>query len=468
MNTLFDKVWREHLVSDHPGQVPLLYCDRHLVHEVTSPQAFAGLRRAGRQVRRPDLTFAVMDHVTPTDHGRRRPLADEVAETQLAALEQNCREFGISLWDMDDPHQGVIHVTMPEMGVVLPGNTVFCGDSHTATHGAFGALAFGIGTSEVEHILATQCLHQAKPRTMRVLAQGPLAPGVSAKDLILAIIGLVGFGGGTGHVIEYQGQAVRELSMEGRMTLCNMSVECGAKAGMVAPDQTTIDYLRGRPLAPQGADFEKAAAWWLSLASDSQAQFDRTVSLAASSIEPQVTWGTNPAQVTSLNAQVPDPASMKDPEKRAAAEKALAYMGLTPGSELSGLAVDHVFIGSCTNGRLGDLRQAARMLKGRKKAPGVRVLVVPGSGMVKDQAQAEGLDKIFLEAGCEWREPGCSMCLAMNPDVLPAGARCASTSNRNFQDRQGRGGRTHLVSPASAAAAAVKGALIDPRRLGEA
>jgi 3-isopropylmalate/(R)-2-methylmalate dehydratase large subunit len=464
MPTLLDKIWRDHLVLRQEGQPDLLYADRHLVHEVTSPQAFAGLRAAGRKVRRPDLTFAVVDHIVPTDD-LSEPLADAVADAQLKALRANCAEFGVSLLDMGDPRQGVIHVCMPELGLILPGQTVFCGDSHTATHGAFGALAFGVGTSEVEHLLATQTLAQQRPRTMAVRLDGELGPGVYAKDLILAVIGRLGVAGGTGHVIEYLGTAVSALTIEGRMTMCNMSVECGAKAGMVAPDEKTIAWLRGRPYAPSGDDFARAEAHWRTLASDAGARFDREVSLDAAAIGPQVTWGTNPGQVVELTGFVPDPASYRDEHERAAAARALEYMALKPGTAFKDVAVDCVFIGSCTNGRLEDLRAAAAVLGGRKVAPGVRALVVPGSGQVKAQAEAEGLDRIFQGAGFQWRLPGCSMCLAMNPDVLSAGERCASTSNRNFEDRQGRGGRTHLVSPASAAAAAVTGRLTDPREL---
>ncbi len=465
MPTLLEKIWQEHQVTETDQGLSLLYADRHLLHEVTSPQAFAGLRAAGRRVRRPDLCFAVMDHVPPTDPGRRRPLADPVAETQLQALEQNCRQFGITLLDMDHPRQGVIHVTMPELGIILPGQVVFCGDSHTATHGAFGALAFGIGTSEVEQVLATQTLPQSRPRTLRVKVEGDLGPGVYAKDLILAIIGRLGFAGGTGHIIEYTGPAISALDMDQRMTVCNMSVECGAKAGLIAPDQVTFDYLRGRPFAPRGRDWDQALEYWRGLTSDRDAVFDRSLELDASSLEPQVTWGTNPSQVCPISGRVPDPESMPEPEARAAAQKALAYMDLAPGTPLAGIPVDCVFIGSCTNGRLGDLEAAARVVEGKKVAPGVRALVVPGSGAVKARAEARGLDRIFKEAGFQWRLPGCSMCLAMNPDVLEPGQRAASTSNRNFQDPRGGGGRTHLVNQAAAAAAAIRGCLCDPREL---
>ncbi|MCA1905561.1 MAG: 3-isopropylmalate dehydratase large subunit [Desulfarculus sp.] len=465
MPSLFDKIWSAHVVRRESGQPDLLYADRHLVHEVTSPQAFAGLRLAGRKVRRPDLTYAVVDHVVPTQ-GRFLPWADQVAVAQHQALRANCAEFGVLLLDIDDPRQGVIHVAMPELGLILPGQTVFCGDSHTATHGAFGALAFGIGTSEVEHILATQTLPQTKPATLAVKLNGRPGPGAGAKDLILHIIGRLGVAGGTGHVIEYQGQAIGELSMEGRMTVSNMSVECGAKAGLIAPDDTTFTWLRGRPFAPQGADFDRAVEYWRTLPSDADARFDRTVEIEVEGLAPQVTWGVNPGQVAEISGRVPAPEEFRDPGERAAASRALAYMGLRPGTPIQDIKVDVVFIGSCTNGRLEDLRAAAAVAQGRRVAPGVTALVVPGSGQVKAQAEAEGLDRIFTEAGFQWREPGCSMCLAMNPDVLAPGQRCASTSNRNFEDRQGRGGRTHLCSPATAAASAIQGRLADARQLG--
>ena len=465
MPSLFDKIWSAHVVRVESGQPDLLYADRHLVHEVTSPQAFAGLRLAGRRVRRPDLTYAVVDHVVPTQ-GRFLPWADEVAVAQHQALQRNCAEFGVLLLDIDDPRQGVIHVAMPELGLILPGQTVFCGDSHTATHGAFGALAFGIGTSEVEHILATQTLAQAKPATLLVRVKGRPGPGAGAKDLILYIIGRLGVAGGTGHVIEYQGQAFAELSMAGRMTVSNMSVECGAKAGLIAPDDTTFAWLKGRPFAPQGADFDRAVEFWRSLPSDANARFDRVVEIDVDGLKPQVTWGVNPGQVVDISGRVPAPEDFRDPVQRAAASRALAYMDLQPGTPLQDLKIDVAFIGSCTNGRLEDLRAAAAVARGRKVAPGVTALVGPGSGQVKAQAEAEGLDKIFTEAGFEWREPGCSMCLAMNPDVLTPGQRCASTSNRNLEDRQGRGGRTHLCSPATAAASAIQGRLADARALG--
>ncbi len=463
MPTLLDKIWQAHVVHQPQGQPALLYADRHLVHEVTSPQAFEGLRLKGRRVRRPDLTYAVVDHVVPTKD-RFLPWADEVAFKQLQALRANCQEHGIMLLDISDPRQGVIHVCMPELGLTLPGHTIFCGDSHTTTHGAFGALAFGIGTSEVEHVLATQTLPQMKPRTLAVRVQGTLPSGVSAKDLILYIIGQLGVAGGTGHVMEFMGQTVRELSMEGRLTLCNMAVECGARGGLVAPDETTFAYLRGRALAPQGPDFDQAVQYWRTLYSDEGARFDREASVEAGGLKPQVTWGTHPGQEMAIDGQVPDPASLRDPDASKAAARALEYMGLKPGQALSDAAVDVVFIGSCTNGRLEDLAAAAAVLKGRQVASGVRVLVVPGSGQVKAQAEAMGLHEVFLAAGCEWRDPGCSMCLGMNPDTLAPGQRSASTSNRNFEDRQGRGGRTHLCSPATAAAAALAGRFVDPRQ----
>ncbi|MFZ5584836.1 MAG: 3-isopropylmalate dehydratase large subunit [Thermodesulfobacteriota bacterium] len=464
MPTMFEKIWAAHVVRREAGQPDLLYADRHLVHEVTSPQAFDGLRLAGRRVRRPDLTFAVVDHVVPTQD-RRLPWADQIAVAQHQALQKNCAEFGVLLLDTTDPRQGVIHVCMPELGLILPGQTVFCGDSHTATHGAFGALAFGIGTSEVEHILATQTLSQAKPQTLAVRVVGELGPGVFAKDLILAVIGRLGVAGGTGAVIEYMGPAIGALSMEGRMTVCNMSIECGAKAGLVAPDETTFAWLKGRPYAPAGADFDQAVAHWRSLPSDPGAKFDREFTVDVSGLAPQVTWGTNPGQVMGVDGLVPDPDDMAGNGERAAAERALAYMDLKPGALLREVPVDVVFIGSCTNGRIEDIRAAAAVARGRRVAAGVTALVVPGSGQVKAQAEAEGLDRVLVEAGFQWREPGCSMCLAMNPDVLAPGQRCASTSNRNFEDRQGRGGRTHLCSPASAAVAAVAGRFADPREV---
>ena len=466
MPRLFDKIWTSHVVASERDGEDLLYVDRHLLHEVTSPQAFEGIRRSRRTVRRPDLTFAVMDHVVPTTQGRRRPLADAIADAQLSALEQNCREFGVTLMGMDHHCQGIVHVTMPELGLILPGQTVFCGDSHTATHGAFGALAFGIGTTEVEHILATQCLWQAKPHTLAVRVENSLDRRVTAKDLVLWIIGRLGVDGGAGHAIEYMGPSVERLSMEERMTLSNMSVECGAKAGLIAPDETTFTYLEGRPYAPQGQDFLRAVDFWRTLPTDPEESFDRYLDVDASEIFPQVTWGTTPAEATEITAAVPDPDSFVNRDEAKVARLALEYMHLKPGTRLQEIPVDVVFIGSCTNGRISDLRDAASIVEGRRIASGVTGLVVPGSGSVKRKAEAEGLDRIFTEAGFQWREPGCSMCLAINPDVLAPGQRCASTTNRNFEDRQGRGGRTHLVSPFTAAATALTGRLTDPRETG--
>jgi len=460
--TLYDKIWDAHLVHEAAGESSVLYIDRHLVHEVTSPQAFEGLRNAGRKLRRPELTLAVADHNVPTKD-RAAGIADAESAEQIATLERNTAEFGIDYLAMDDIRQGIVHIVGPEQGFTLPGTTIVCGDSHTSTHGAFGALAFGIGTSEVEHVLATQTLLAPKSRNMRVLVKGALPPGVTAKDLALAIIARIGTAGGTGHVIEYAGDAVRGLSMEGRMTLCNLTIEGGARAGLVAPDETTFAYVAGRPRSPKGAAFEAAVTFWRTLKSDQDAVFDAEIVLEASGIAPMVTWGTSPEQALPVTAAVPDPAAMRDPAKKSAAERALAYMDLKPGTKLAEVRIDRVFIGSCTNGRIEDLRAAAAVAKGRKVASHVQAMVVPGSGLVKHQAEEEGLDKVFLEAGFEWREPGCSMCLAMNADRLAPGERCASTSNRNFEGRQGRGGRTHLVSPAMAAAAAIAGHLVDVR-----
>jgi 3-isopropylmalate/(R)-2-methylmalate dehydratase large subunit len=462
--TLADKIWGRHVVRSGEGEPDLLYVDLHLVHEVTSPQAFDGLRLAGRKARRPDLTVATMDHDVPTT-SLSRPLEDPIAQRQIEVLEQNCREFGIELFKMGDPNQGIVHVIGPELGLTLPGMTVVCGDSHTSTHGAFGALAFGIGTSEVEHVLATQTLPQLRPKTMAIEVDGSLPVGVTAKDIVLAIIGKIGTGGGIGHVVEYRGEAIRALSMEGRMTVCNMSIEAGARAGMVAPDDTTFSYIEGRRFAPKGKEWERALDDWRSLPTDEGASFDKVVHIDASSLAPHVTWGTNPGQVVRVDQTVPDPSSFPDPAQREAAARALTYMGLTPGTPMREVKVDTVFIGSCTNARIEDLRLAASVLQGRKIAPGLRALVVPGSGQVKAQAEREGLDKIFISAGFEWRNPGCSMCLAMNPDRLSPGERCASTSNRNFEGRQGQGGRTHLVSPAVAAATAVAGHIASPEDL---
>ena len=464
--TMYEKIWNAHVVREEPGQPTLLYIDRHLVHEVTSAQAFAGLRAHGRKVRRPDLTFATMDHSVPTTD-RSLPILDQAALAQFAALERNCRENDILLFDMQDRNQGIVHIVGPELGLTNPGQTIVCGDSHTSTHGAFGALAFGIGTSEVEHVLATQCLLQFKSRPMLVRVNARRPQGVTAKDIILAVIGKIGTAGGTGHVIEYAGEAVQELSMEGRMTVCNMSIEGGARAGMVAPDQTTFAYLEGRPYVPRGKDFQSAVDRWRSFASDLGAAYDRVVELDAAGIAPQVTWGTNPGMVTDVTGSVPDPSSFSDLVSRQSAERALEYMALKPGTRIAEIPIDRVFIGSCTNARIEDLRLAARVLDGKKIASSIKgALAVPGSRRVKAQAEAEGLDRIFRAAGFEWRDAGCSMCLAMNPDVLPSGERCASTSNRNFEGRQGKGGRTHLVSPLMAAAAAVEGHFVDIRQWG--
>jgi len=461
--TLFAKVWDAHVVHRLPEGPELVYVDLHLVHEVTSPQAFAGLRLAGRRVRRPELTVATVDHNVPTDD-RTRPIADPLAARQIESLAVNAHEFGIELFDLASPHQGIVHVIGPELGLTQPGMLVVCGDSHTSTHGAFGALAFGIGTSEVEHVLATQCLVLARPKTMEVRVAGALGPGVTAKDLILALIGRIGTAGATGHVIEYTGEAIRSLSMEGRMTVCNMSIEAGARAGMIAPDETTFAYLADRPRAPQGAHFARALERWRTLPTDDGAAYDATVTLDAPGIAPQVTWGTNPGMVAEITGRVPDPAAFPTDAERRAAERALQYMNLQPGTPLEGLRIDRVFLGSCTNARIEDLRSAARVVRGRRVAAGVRALVVPGSQQVKAQAEAEGLDRVFRDAGFEWRNAGCSMCLGMNPDILASGERCAATSNRNFEGRQGRGGRTHLMSPAMAAAAGIAGHLVDVRR----
>jgi 3-isopropylmalate/(R)-2-methylmalate dehydratase large subunit len=463
MATLFEKVWASHVVHQPPGGPALLYVDLHLVHEVTSPQAFEGLKAAGRRVRRPERTLATVDHNVPTGD-RRLPIADPIAATQLSALERNAAAFGIELFGLHSPGQGIVHVIGPELGATQPGMLIVCGDSHTSTHGAFGALAFGIGTSEVEHVLATQCLVQPRPRTMEVRFTGRPAPGITPKDFILALIGRIGTAGATGHVIEYTGEAVRGLSLEGRMTICNMSIEAGARAGMIAPDQRTLEYLAGRPRAPQGVDWDQAAARWLALASDPGARYDRWVVLDTSTLAPQVTWGTNPGMVADITARVPAPASFAAEHERRAAERALEYMGLEPGTPLEGVPVNRVFLGSCTNARIEDLRAAASIVRGRRVAPGVRALVVPGSMPVKAAAEAEGLDRVFSEAGFEWRNAGCSMCLGMNDDVLGSGERCASTSNRNFEGRQGKGGRTHLMSPPMAAAAALAGRLADVRK----
>ncbi len=463
-STLADKVWERHVVRQAEGEPDLLYIDLHLVHEVTSPQAFDGLRLAGRGVRRADLTVATMDHNVPTT-ALDQPIDDPISARQMEVLAANCAEFGIRLFPMGDSQQGIVHIIGPELGLTQPGLTIVCGDSHTSTHGAFGALAFGIGTSEVEHVLATQTLLQGRPKTMAVNVEGDLPPGVSPKDLVLAIIGTIGTGGGMGHVIEYRGPAIRALTMEGRMTVCNMSIEAGARAGLVAPDDTTFAYLEGRPYSPQGAAWETALDEWRALTTDAAARFDQEVTIDGAALTPFVSWGTNPAQVVPIAGRVPEPDQFDAPAAREAAERALTYMGLQAGTAIRDIPVDTVFIGSCTNGRIEDLRAAAAVLEGRRVASSVRALVVPGSGPVKAQAEAEGLDRVFTAAGFEWRNPGCSMCLAMNPDKLAPGERSASTSNRNFEGRQGRGGRTHLVSPAVAAATAVAGHFSAPADL---
>ncbi|GAA4765002.1 3-isopropylmalate dehydratase large subunit [Stakelama sediminis] len=469
--TLYEKIWADHVVERRDDGTCLIYIDRHLVHEVTSPQAFEGLRANGRPVRRPELTLAVPDHNLPTTarvdaSGARLPIEDPQSAGQLAALERNTAEFGIDYIDAVAPEQGIVHVVGPEQGFTLPGMTLVCGDSHTAAHGALGALAFGIGTSEVEHVLATQTLLLAPSKTMEVRVDGSLGFGVSAKDVVLAIIGKIGAGGGTGHVIEYTGEVIRNLSVEGRLTVSNMSIEGGARAGLIAPDAVTYAYLKGRPMAPSGSAWDHAVAYWKTLPSDAGAQYDRVVRLDATDIAPQLTWGNSPEDVVPITGHVPDPDSFDDPAKREAAARSLDYMGLTAGMRMQDIAIEHVFIGSCTNSRIEDLRAAAEVVQGRKVADRIRqALIVPGSGLVKRQAEAEGLDRIFIEAGFEWREPGCSMCLAMNPDKVPSGERCASTSNRNFVGRQGPGARTHLLSPAMAAAAAVTGRLSDVREL---
>nr|WP_317892495.1 3-isopropylmalate dehydratase large subunit [uncultured Sphingomonas sp.] len=469
--TLYEKIWADHVVERRDDGTCLIYIDRHLVHEVTSPQAFAGLRAAGRPVRRPDLTLAVPDHNLPTTarldaNGNRLPIADPAGASQLAALERNAPEFGIRYIDAVAAEQGIVHVVGPEQGFTLPGTTLVCGDSHTSAHGALGALAFGIGTSEVEHVLATQTLLLKQSKTMEVRVEGTLGFGVGPKDVALAIVGRLGAAGGTGYVLEYTGSVIRDMSIEGRLTVANMSIEAGARSGLIAPDDKTFAYLQGRPMAPTGADWDQAVAYWRSLATDPGARYDATVVIDAADISPSLTWGTSPEDVVSITGAVPDPDSFADPAKRTAARKSLDYMGLEPGTRMEDIPVENIFIGSCTNSRIEDLRAAAEVLRGRRIAAGVRqALVVPGSGLVKRQAEAEGLDRVFTEAGFEWREPGCSMCLGMNPDRVPAGERCASTSNRNFVGRQGPGARTHLVSPVMAAAAAVTGRLTDVRSL---
>jgi 3-isopropylmalate/(R)-2-methylmalate dehydratase large subunit len=461
--TLFEKVWEQHVVVEPAGEPALLYIDLQLVHEVTSPQAFEGLRLAGRKVRRPDRTVATVDHNVPTTIEGRLKIVDQIAATQIATLRRNCADFGIDFYDVDSREQGIVHVIGPELGLTKPGMTIVCGDSHTSTHGAFGALAFGIGTSEVEHVLATQTLPQSKPKTFRISVEGRLPQGVTAKDIVLAIIGRIGTDGATGCVIEYAGSAIRSLSMEGRMTICNMSIEAGARAGMIAPDETTFAYLKGRRFSPRGEAWERAVSEWRKLPSDPGAKFDRELTIDASTLAPYVSWGTSPGMVAPVTASVPDPAAADNELDRMWFERALEYMALKPGTPLTDVAIDRVFIGSCTNGRIEDLRAAARIAAGHKVSTRVHAMVVPGSQQVKAQAESEGLDKIFKEAGFDWREPGCSMCLGMNPDILSPGERCASTSNRNFEGRQGRGGRTHLVSPEMAAAAAIAGHFVDIR-----
>ena len=460
--TLFEKVWDDHVVRAVPGEPALLYIDVHLVHEVTSPQAFDSLRLAGRTVRRPDLTVSTIDHGVPTKD-RGLGIKDAMSKKQIDTLIANCEMYGITLYGLDDPRQGIVHVIGPEQGITQPGMTIVCGDSHTATHGAFGALAFGIGTSEVEHVLATQTLPQVKPKSMAITVTGALATGVTAKDIILGIIARIGAAGANGHVIEYRGPAIEALSMEGRMTICNMSIEAGARAGLIAPDDTTFAYLEGRPHAPQGADWDAALDEWRTLPTDPAASFDAGLTLDADELAPHVSWGTNPGQTLPVTGVIPDPASFQDPVDRESAERALAYMGLEPGTPITDIRPDRIFLGSCTNARIEDLREAAKIVAGRRIAAGISAMVVPGSGLVKLQAEEEGLDEIFLAAGFEWRDAGCSMCLGMNPDILAPGERAASTSNRNFEGRQGKGGRTHLVSPAMAAAAAIEGRFVDVR-----
>ncbi len=461
--TLFEKIWSDHIVhKDEASGTCLLYIDRHLVHEVTSPQAFEGLRLAGRKVRKPEATLAVADHNVPTSD-RSLGIKQEDSRIQVETLGKNCEEFGIQYFGLNDKRQGIVHIIGPEQGMTQPGMTIVCGDSHTSTHGAFGALAFGIGTSEVEHVLATQTIIQKPANNMRITIKGKTGPGVTAKDIVLSIIGEIGTAGGTGYVIEYAGEAIQDLTMEGRMTVCNMTIEGGARAGLIAPDQTTFDYLKGRPMAPKGENWDKAVEYWSSLPSDDGARYDKEIVIEAKDIVPNVTWGTSPENVVPITGNVPDPANAKDASQRASMERALEYMGLTAGMRMQDVDIDKVFIGSCTNGRIEDMRAVAAIAKGNKVAENVYAMIVPGSGLVKEQAEEEGLDKIFIEAGFDWREPGCSMCLAMNADRLEPGERCASTSNRNFEGRQGRGGRTHLMSPAMAAAAAIKGKLADVR-----
>ena len=461
--TLYDKIWDKHLVYSEEGKQSLIYIDLHLLHEVTSPQAFEGLRLTGRKVRRPDLSFATMDHNVPTLD--RFNIKDPISKQQMDTLSKNCEDFNVTLFDLHSEHQGVVHVTGPELGLTLPGKTIVCGDSHTATHGAFGALAFGIGTSEVEHVLATQCLPQKKSKTMKINVNGSLGYGITAKDVILGIISKYGTDFGTGYVAEFTGEAIKKMSMEERMTVCNMAIEAGARAGLIAPDETTFKYLKGKKYAPKDKSFEEAVEVWKTLVTDDDAVYDAVIEFSLDTLEPQVTWGTSPSMGAGINDTVPNPENFEDVDKRKAAEKAIEYMGLVPGTPMKKIKIDYVFIGSCTNGRIEDLRAAAKIAEGKTVNSKVTALVVPGSVQVKKQAEAEGLDKIFIEAGFQWREPGCSMCLAMNPDVLSPGQRCASTSNRNFEGRQGRGGRTHLVSPAMAAAAAIYGHFVDIREI---
>jgi 3-isopropylmalate/(R)-2-methylmalate dehydratase large subunit len=460
--TLFEKIWASHVVHQAAGEPALVYVDLHLIHEVTSPQAFEGLRAAGRKVRAPNRTFATLDHNVPTDSSV--SISDPDSALQVEVMRRNCREFGVKLFDLGAPERGIVHVIGPDLGLTQPGMVIVCGDSHTSTHGAFGALAFGIGTSEVEHVLATQCLWQSKPKTLEIRVDGKLPMGVAAKDVILGIIGKIGTGGATGSAIEYRGSTIAGFSMEERMTVCNMSIEAGARAGMISPDQTTVEYLRGRPYIPTGGEFEQLAQSWLGLATEPGARFDQSIGFEAGSFAPQVTWGTNPGMVIEVTGRVPDPASFADADQRRAAASAIEYMALKPGTRIEDIRIDRVFIGSCTNARLGDLRAAASIVQGRKVARSVRAMVVPGSQQVKAEAERLGLDRIFKEAGFEWRESGCSMCLGMNPDILKPGERCASTSNRNFEGRQGKGGRTHLVSPPMAAAAAIAGHFVDIRQ----
>jgi 3-isopropylmalate/(R)-2-methylmalate dehydratase large subunit len=460
--TMFEKIWEDHIVHEEAAKPSLLYIDLHLVHEVTSPQAFEGLRLTGRKVRRPELTIATMDHNVPTTD-RSLPVSDPISRRQMEALSENCKEFGVTLYDIHSRRQGIVHVIGPELGLTQPGMTIVCGDSHTSTHGAFGTLAFGIGTSEVEHVLATQCLPQSRPKTMEIRVNGKLGLGVTAKDVILAIIGKIGTAGATGYAVEYTGEVIRSLSMEGRMTICNMSIEAGARAGMIAPDDKTFEYVKGRPFAPTGQDWEAAVAAWKKLPSDPDAVFDTLVELEGSEIAPHVSWGTSPGMVVPITGEVPSPSDFANDADRRATERALEYMGLAPHTKMEEISLDTVFIGSCTNGRIEDLRAAASVLKGHKVKDNLRAMVVPGSVTVKIQAEKEGLDIVFKESGFEWREAGCSMCLGMNPDILQPGERCASTSNRNFEGRQGKGGRTHLVSPQMAAAAAITGHLVDIR-----